>query len=94
MSDIIAVDFRGRRSTPVPQRTLTKLMRYVEYRESPGGFLTAVLANDLQQAVALADSGNLAALKPICQYVFNQLPRSVWGDFAAVERHLKGKYLV
>lgn len=94
MSDIIAVDFRSKQATKIPQRTLNKILRYVELRESPGGFLTAVLSNDLQLAVALADAENLRALKPICQYVFNQVPASVWGDTQTVERHLKGEYLV
>lgn len=90
MADIIRVDFRGA-DGPIPQRTLAQLNAYTQKRRPVGGFLTAVLSNDLQLAVTLADRDNLRALKPICQYVYNQLPGDCWGSLEAVEQYLKEK---
>ena len=46
----------------IPAHTKAALDRYVNDRLLPGGFLTAVLSNDLFGAVGSADSENLAAL--------------------------------
>jgi hypothetical protein len=77
----------------VPSNTLDSLRRYAIYHIPTGGFLTAVLANDLMQAVARADICNRAALHAICQYVFNCLPRQCWGNYVAVEEWVKVRFV-
>ena len=64
----------------IPQHTLAALDRYVNNRILPGGFLTAVLSNDLFGAVAHADKENKSALPEICQYIYNELPGNCWGS--------------
>jgi len=64
----------------IPQRTLDSLDRYVRHHVPTGGFLLAVLTNDLFGAVGNADSENLAALPEICRYVYNELPSESWGN--------------
>lgn len=75
----------------VPERTIKQLEDYVFRHRSPGGFLTAVLCNDLQMAVTLADAENLQALKQICQLVYNRIPGHCWGCIDVVESYLKTK---
>ena len=45
--------------TTIPEHTKGALDRYVDHGLEPGGFLTAVLTNDLFGAVARADSENI-----------------------------------
>lgn len=69
------------------------LSRYVEHRISPGGFLTAVLENNLMEAVGRADAINMRNLHEISKYVYNELPSNVWGSREKVEKHLSGEQL-
>lgn len=64
----------------VPDHTRGALERYVFDRYEPGGFLTAVLCNDLMAAIARADSQNIQALKDICQFIYNEIPSNAWGS--------------
>ena len=50
-----------------------------------GGFLTAVLENDLRRAVAHADPVDRVALPEIVAYCEQVLPPESWGSRAAVE---------
>ena len=65
------------------------LSRYVEQRIKPGGFLTAVLENNLMDAVARADTMNMINLHSICKYIYNELPWHVWGSPEKVKNHLE-----
>ena len=60
----------------------------MEDRQPVGGFLTAVLENDLMQAFGQADQYNLAALKEILIYVRWEIPASCWGSPEKVQAHL------
>jgi hypothetical protein len=64
----------------IPARTKNALFNYVNHGVRPGGFLTAVLCNDLMAAVGHADTENLAALKQIVQYVYWEIPGACWGS--------------
>jgi hypothetical protein len=64
----------------IPSNTQSGLERYIEKRIMPGGFLTAVLSNDLMGAVAHADSGNIHALPLIARFVYNRLPSTCHGS--------------
>ena len=61
------------------------VVRYVEHGIPPGDFLTAVLANDLQEAVGRADVHNLRALPNIVALVYNDLPGGAWGGRQSVK---------
>ena len=75
----------------IPEHTLAALDRYVNHRLQPGGFLTAVLSNDLFSAVGRADSQNKLVLAEICQYIYNEVPGNAWGSYDAVRKYLKGE---
>ena len=64
----------------LPPHAHQSLDLYAEKRVEPGGFLKAVLCNDLIGAVSKADSRNLANLPAIVAYVYNKLPASCWGS--------------
>jgi len=53
--------------------------RYIEEGVPPGGFLTAVIENNLRLAVGHADSTSLAALPEIVQFFYNESPGDCWG---------------
>lgn len=64
----------------VPRGTLNSLILYAQEGVPTGGFLHAVLSNDLRGAVARADKANLQAIKSIVEFVCNQLPQLCHGS--------------
>jgi hypothetical protein len=64
----------------IPVDLAQALHRYVHQHLSPGGFLTAVLENDLFGAVSRADAVNLTLIKEIAQYVYWELPSPCHGS--------------
>ena len=75
----------------IPEHTKAAIDRYVMHRLPPGGFLTAVLTNNLVGAVTRADVHNLEALLEIVRYVYNEVPASAWGSEQRVEDYLEGR---
>jgi hypothetical protein len=67
------------------------LEMYTNYGVEPGGFLRAVLENDLFGAVCRADDGNLRLLRDIVQYVNLNLPGGITGTPKAVEYWINHK---
>ena len=65
---------------------------YVDHGRPTGGFLRAVLANDLMQAIASGDESSLNNLPAICRYIYNEIPGNVHGSYAAVDAHVAAKY--
>jgi len=62
------------------------LERYIIDHIRPGGFLTAVLQNDLQMTTATADDDNFKKIKEWCQFIYNELPQKCWGSKEKVEK--------
>lgn len=50
----------------------------------PGGFVTAVLENNLKEAFVRADDYNLDSMKAIVTYCYSRLPSTCWGSAEAV----------
>jgi hypothetical protein len=65
---------------PIREDWFGALERYLNQGISPGSFMTAVLENDLANAVGRADHQNLANLSNIVGYIYNHLPLSSWGS--------------
>jgi hypothetical protein len=72
----------------VPEHAFLGLRRYALDKTPVGGFLTAVLKNDLREAVFRADAENLRQLEAIVRFVHWELPGNCWGDAAKVEAWL------
>ena len=73
------VDFNGEYAQ-IPAHMQQALRRYVLEGIRPGDFLTAVICNDLRNAVGRADETNLPLLKLYVQWFYNVAPGSCWGS--------------
>lgn len=73
----------------VPERTRETLRLYVEHGCEPGGFVCAVLENNLVEAVGRADFENLHAIADIAKLVYNELPGEAWGNRNKVNAWMK-----
>lgn len=68
----------------VPLHTRESLEGYARRGWRPGGFVRAVLTNDLSEAAGRADHMNRRALPEIVALVQNELPMQSWGSEKAV----------
>ena len=68
--------------------TKDSIDRYVNDKIPPGGFLCAVLSNDLFEAFARADSINRATMFDIVDYIYNNTPNICWGSPEIVKEWL------
>lgn len=64
----------------IPSRMMSAIERYANWGIPPGGFLTAVICNDLFNAVGLADKENLVNLSAYVSYFYNEVPSQCWGS--------------
>jgi hypothetical protein len=64
----------------VPAHMIGGIDRYVEHHIEPGGFLRAVLENNLKEALGRADMENRYALFDIVSYIYNECPFQCWGS--------------
>ncbi len=72
----------------IPETTFEVLKDYVLNHRAPGGFLTAVLCNDLRNAVSRADNANYRALGDIVRYIYCHCPSKCWGSEEKVDAWL------
>lgn len=70
---------------------IDNIRRYVDDGLPTGGFLEAVLSNDLFGAIGRADESSLHNLQAICRYVYNHVPSACWGSPAKVDAWLAAK---
>ena len=77
----------------IPEYTKAAIDRYVNDRLQPGGFLTAVLTNNLMDAHNRADDQNSAAMEDILKYVYWEIPSLAWGSEEKVAAWLRGDHL-
>ena len=64
----------------VPRDVEATLTDYIQTGVPMGGFLTAVVENDLANAVGRADAQNAAALRSIVMWIYNEAPSACWGS--------------
>jgi hypothetical protein len=70
----------------IPYRSLFSLFDYVNSGQGPGGFLEAVLANDLNKSLTKADGEwTLEQLRALTTYIYNHLPDECWKCQAKVD---------
>ncbi len=75
----------------IPERTKEMIDNYAKQMWRPGGFVAAVLENNLREAFGRADSPNRAVMEQIVKYVYNNVPQIAWGSPGAVQRWLSQK---
>ena len=64
----------------LPPHMVDGARRYIEHGIMPGGFMMAVLDNDLGGAFARADEVNTAAMKQWAMWLYNDAPGGCWGS--------------
>jgi len=64
----------------IPEHMVEATRRYIERGIPPGGFLTAVICNDLVGAVARADEINAVRLVDWVRFFHMYAPATCWGD--------------
>lgn len=72
-----------------PTEIVQSLTRYVIDGIPTGGFLSAVLENDLKEAFGRADDSNQLCLGHIVAYCYNEIPGDCWGSPERVNNWLK-----
>lgn len=71
-----------------PNNLGPSFQRYIEMRVPLGGFLNAVVENDLKEACARADEYNRNKIFEIVQWLWNEAPAECWGSPQRVSRWL------
>ena len=56
------------------------VQRYIEQGIPPGGFLTAIICNNLKESFMRADENNARYLQEWVQWFYWQAPGSCWGS--------------
>lgn len=69
----------------IPDRMMGGLERWIVHGTPPGDFLTAVLNNDLREAIGRADDENMRNLPAFVAYLYNEAPGQCWGSPEKVE---------
>lgn len=63
---------------------------YINHRIKPGSFMTAVLANDLIEAVGKADHRNIKNIPAYVYFLYNFAPPECFGSYEKVKAWLEG----
>jgi len=69
----------------IPSYMHAGIVEYITIGTQPGGFLTAVLQNNLERAVDRADDTNVKALATYVSFLYNVAPMDCWGSPERVE---------
>ena len=64
----------------VPEHIVDGLWLYLNNRIEPGGFLEAVLSNNLKEAFGRADHINISKMFETVQFLYNCFPSIAWGS--------------
>jgi len=85
MGDIIELECGGvkewaEHSYHLPGTLQGGILRYLDAGIPPGHFLTAVITNNLFDAISHADNTSLEALPDIVKFFYNHTPSSCWGS--------------
>ena len=70
----------------IPEHMRHGMKLYLDAGIMPGGFLTAVLHNNLIDAFRYADDINMAALRDWAQFIYWEIPSQAWGSPEKVEK--------
>jgi len=71
-------------ASAIPDHMHDGVSRYVLNGVPPGGFLTALLSNDLKETFSRADDANQRAVLDYIKLLYNYAPTGVWGSPAKV----------
>ena len=72
----------------IPKHTKYQIDQYVSNKIPPGGFLYALLTNDLLETISKADEINQLYIVDIVKYLYNDVPAICWGSEEKVKEWL------
>ena len=75
----------------VPDHIRETILAYINDRRPTGGFLEAVISNNLVESFARADEINQRAMFYIVSFFYNKAPMACWGSKARYEEWIKGE---
>lgn len=75
----------------VPAHMMLSIQRYIHKKIKPGDFLTAVICNNLSEAVGRADAENLLNLPAFASFFYNESPLICWGSKNKMNAWLKAE---
>ena len=64
----------------IPSPTAAEFLRYIHHHIPTGGFLEAVISNNLKESFARADETNQMSMARIVSYLYNYAPMECWGS--------------
>ena len=64
----------------IPEKRKEQLARYIVYHIEPGGFLSSLLENNLQDAVGMADDVDMPNIAAYVIWLYNNAPIICWGS--------------
>lgn len=73
----------------IPEHCRDGLLSYIMDGIEPGGFLCAVLENDLVGAFGKADNINADRMEDYARFIVNYAPRDSWGSRKIVDAWIK-----
>lgn len=73
----------------IPTQIIYAIQHHVLHGQHGGSFVTAVLENNLREAISYADEECLAALAEIVRYCYNNIPMRCWGSELTVKNWQK-----
>lgn len=74
----------------LPDYMVPAVYNYLENRKSPGGFLSAVIQNNLHGAISQADDQNRQVLHYWVRLLYNEFPQDAWGSVEEYKQWLEG----
>ena len=75
----------------IPERMMPGIRRYVEHGVRPGDFLSAVIQNNLSEAIGRADTENLENIPAFVTYFYNECPLGCWGSPEKMKSWMESK---
>jgi hypothetical protein len=75
----------------IPQNMIDSLNKYETEHKETGGFLNAILENNLKETVYKADDNNKKIIPVYIHYIDNNLPAQSWGSKKKVDNWLSNK---
>ena len=73
----------------IKQETIDSLRRYADEKTPTGGFLRAVLENNLMESFGRSDTGNRESMFEICEYIYNEMQLACHGSPEKVKKWLE-----
>ena len=77
--------YLGHMGMQIPDHAQESLANYFLNGWEPGGFLSAMLAMDMQRALSNADTANRQVMWAIGRWIMHEAPEGSWGNYEAIE---------